>query len=105
MASGSSVYQRYHIDARNALGIARWPTRFRVRVGKIGLARYLLGEFFHARANMDVVLSRPCLYGTYSGPIGGFAPRPEHCVGCLRCMNENHEFIRISPKSGSAEIR
>jgi hypothetical protein len=97
MASGPKEYHRYHIDAHNALGIARWPTRFRVRVGRIGLAKYLMGELIHARANMEVVLSRPCLYGTYSGPIGGFAPRPVHCVGCLRCMTENYGFIRISP--------
>jgi hypothetical protein len=97
MAVGSTEYHRYHIDSRNAPGIARWLTRFRVRVGRIGLAKYLIGEMIHTRVNMEVVLSRPCLYGVYSGPIGGFAPRPEHCVGCLRCMNENYEFIRISP--------
>jgi hypothetical protein len=97
MASSSTEYHRYHIDARNALGIARWPTRFRVRVGRIGLAKHLMGEMIHDRLNMEVVLSRPCLYGTFSGPVGGFAPRPECCVGCLRCMNEYHAFVRISP--------
>lgn len=97
MAAHSTEYHRYHIEARTAPGIARWPTRFRVRVGRVGLAKYLVTELFKTRLNMEVVLSRPCLYGTYSGPIGGFAPRPEFCVGCLRCMNENHEFIRISP--------
>jgi len=97
MAASSTEYHRYHIDARNARGIARWPTRFRVRVGRIGLAKYLVKELIGTRFNMEVVLSRPCLYGVYSGPIGGFAPRPEDCVGCLRCMNENYEFIRISP--------
>ena len=97
MAAHSTEYHRYHIEARNAPGIARWPTRFRVRVGRVGLAKYLVTELFKARFNMEVVLSRPCLYGTYSGPIGGFAPRPEYCVGCLRCMNENPTFIRISP--------
>ena len=97
MAAHSTEYHRYHIEARNAPGIARWPTRFRVRVGRVGLAKYLITELFKARFNMEVVLSRPCLYGTYGGPIGGFAPRPEYCVGCLRCMNENPTFIRISP--------
>jgi hypothetical protein len=93
----STDYHRYHIDARNAPEIARWPTRFRVQVGKIGLAKHLLNELIDTRFNMEVVLSRPCLYGVFSGPIGGFAPRPQHCVACLRCMNEYHEFVCISP--------
>ncbi len=37
------------------------------------------------------------MYGVFSGPIGGFAPRPKVCVGCLRCMNENPDFVRVSP--------
>jgi hypothetical protein len=97
MPAHSTEYHRYHIEARNAPGIARWPTRFQVRVGKVGLAKHLIGEVIKTRANMEVVLSRPCLYGTYSGPIGGFAPRPEFCVGCLRCMNEYYKFVQISP--------
>ena len=97
MSAHSTEYHRYHIEARNAPGVARWPTRFRVRVGRVGLAKHLIKEVVKTRANMEVVLSRPCLYGTYSGPIGGFAPRPEYCVGCLRCMNEYYEFCVISP--------
>ncbi len=37
------------------------------------------------------------MYGVFSGPIGGFAPRPKVCVGCLRCMCEFPGFVRISP--------
>ena len=35
------------------------------------------------------------MYGTFSGPIGGFAPRPQHCVGCLRCTVQHPEIITI----------
>jgi hypothetical protein len=42
------------------------------------------------------MMSRPCLYGVFSGPVGGFAPRPQHCVGCLRCTTEFPDFVRVS---------
>ncbi len=90
-------YRRYHVETRNAPPVARWPSRFRVRVGKLGLARLLIGELVYTRFNLEVVASRPCLYGVFSGPIGGFAPRPQHCVGCLRCMTEFPEFVKVSP--------
>jgi hypothetical protein len=97
MVQSSTDYHRYHIEARNTPGIANWPPRFCVEVGKIGLANHLIKELIHARLNMEVALSRPCIYGVFSGPIGGFAPRPKYCVACLRCMNEYPEFVRISP--------
>lgn len=97
MINNFPEYHRYHIDTCNTLGIVPWPTRFRVRVGRIGLAKHLLKGLIDTRLNMEVVFSRPCIYGVFSGPIGGFAPRPEHCVACLRCMNEYHEFVRVSP--------
>jgi len=97
MISDSLEYHRYHIDTCDTAGIAPWPTRFRVRVGRIGLAKHLLKGLIDTHLNMEVVFSRPCIYGVFSGPIGGFAPRPEHCVACLRCMNEYHEFVRVSP--------
>ena len=37
------------------------------------------------------------MYGTFSGPIGGFAPRPQHCVGCLRCTTQHPETVTILP--------
>ncbi|MBC8507382.1 MAG: hypothetical protein H8D34_21165 [Chloroflexi bacterium] len=36
------------------------------------------------------------MYGTFSGPIGGFAPRPEHCVGCLRCTVQHPKMVTIT---------
>ena len=90
-------YHRYHIETNPAPDVAPYPSRFRVRVGRVGLARHLLQEIVHRRFNMKLVTSRPCLYGVFSGPIGGFAPRPKMCVGCLRCMTEYPDFVRVSP--------
>jgi len=91
------VYTRYHISTEPCPHIAPYPNRFLVRVSKKGLARLLLTEILHYRANLRVVTSRPCVYGTFSGPIGGFSPRPEHCVGCLRCTMEYPEIVEIRP--------
>ena len=92
------AYHRYHIRTQTAEEVEKWPSRFNVRVGKFGLAKHLLKEMFrNGWKYREVTLSRPCLYGVYSGPIGGFAPRPQHCVGCLRCTTENPDFIVISP--------
>ena len=85
MSSGSTTqYQRYHIDAQPTPDIVPWPNRFLVNVSKIGLAKLLIQEIFHQRGDIKAITSRPCMYGTFSGPIGGFAPHPQYCVGCLR---------------------
>ncbi len=91
------AYHRYHIETETAADVAPYPNRFRVRVGRVGLAHHLLKEIVHQRLNKALITSRPCMYGVFSGPIGGFAPRPKVCVGCLRCMNEFPEFVRVSP--------
>ncbi len=90
-------YHRYHIDARLAPEIVRWPSRFNVRVRKTGLAKLLIKELIHyGPRNKEVILSRPCMYAVFSGPVGGFAPREHLCVGCLRCTTEFPEFVTIS---------
>lgn len=61
------------------------------------MALLLLKELFHYRGKMEVVLSRPCMYGVFSGPVGGFAPREHLCVGCLRCSTQYPEMVTISP--------
>jgi hypothetical protein len=66
-----------------------------VEVNKIQLAKYILREIFHQRGDIKAIMSRPCMYGTFSGPVGGFAPRPEHCVGCLRCTVQHPEILTI----------
>lgn len=93
----NSIYHRFHIQTEQAPDIVPWPSRFKVEVSKVGLAKHLLSELILTRFDLPVVTSRPCLYGVYSGPVGGFAPRPQLCVGCLRCTIEFPEFTRISP--------
>jgi len=93
----SSAYHRYHIETTTATDVAPYPSRFSVKVGKVGLATHLLKEIVHQRLNIRLITSRPCMYGVFSGPVGGFSPRPKVCVGCLRCMTEYPEFVRVSP--------
>lgn len=96
--SSNGAYHRYHIQSQTVADIEKWPSRFKVRVGKIGLAKYLLSEILKNRWKYrEVTLSRPCMYGVFSGPVGGFAPREDLCVGCLRCTTENPDYIEISP--------
>jgi hypothetical protein len=90
------AYHRYHIETIPAPDVAPYPSRFRVRVAKAGLARVLLREFVHHPLNSKVITSRPCVYGVFSGPVGGFAPREKLCVGCLRCMTEHPDIVQIS---------
>jgi hypothetical protein len=98
MSSGSNThYQRYHIDTQTTPDIEPWPNRFLVNVRKIGLAKLLIQEVFKQRGDIKAITSRPCMYGTFSGPIGGFAPRPQHCVGCLRCTIQHPDMVEIRP--------
>ncbi|KAA3645465.1 MAG: hypothetical protein DWQ07_13435 [Chloroflexi bacterium] len=93
--SPRGVYDRYHIDTQPAPDLTQWPSRFTVKVQRSGLAKLLIKELFHYRGRKDVILSRPCLYGVFSGPVGGFAPREHLCVGCLRCTTEFPEFVQV----------
>ena len=97
---GTSNYQRYRINTKTVPNIVPWPNRFLVQVNRIQLAKYMLGEVFHQRGDIKAIMSRPCMYGTFSGPVGGFAPRPQHCVGCLRCTVQHPDIltIRHNPK-------
>lgn len=92
----SSNYKRFHIKTEATPNIVAWPNRFLVKVDKIQLAKYMIGEVFHQRGDIKAITSRPCMYGTFSGPIGGFAPRPEYCVGCLRCTVQHPDILTIS---------
>jgi hypothetical protein len=51
---------------------------------------------------MPVVLSRPCVYGVFSGPLGGLAPRETLCVGCLRCTTQYPDIVQIKPNPARA---
>ncbi len=88
-------YRRYRIEARIAPNIAPHPNRFRVKIKKRQLALLLLKELFHYHGNLKVVKSSPCVYGVFSGPIGGFSPREELCVGCLRCTTQYPQIVQI----------
>jgi hypothetical protein len=44
------------------------------------------------------------MYGTFSGPVGGFAPRPEYCVGCLRCTTQHPDMVQILPNPERQEL-
>ncbi len=92
-----STYRRYRIPTEPAAHRAPHPNRFCVEVNRLELAKLLLHELLHYRRRLSVIASRPCVYGVFSGPIGGFAPRPEHCVGCLRCTVEYPEVVQIRP--------
>lgn len=92
-----SGYHRYHLETKPAPDIVPYPSRFRVRVKKHRLAWLILKELLHYRANLPVVLSRPCVYGVFSGPVGGFAPRESLCVGCLRCTTQYPDVVQIYP--------
>ena len=96
--NGNGRYVRYHIETKPAPEIEKWPDRFDVKVSRLGLAKLLVSEIFHyGLKHKEAITSRPCMYGVFSGPVGGFAPRPQHCVGCLRCTTEYSEFVTISP--------
>ena len=97
-------YERYHISVAPAPNAAPHPHRFNVNVSKVGLASLLIREILHYRGDLDVVLSRPCMYGVFSGPVGGFSPRPEHCVGCLRCTVQYPDMVRVSPNPDRLEL-
>lgn len=95
--SSATGYQRYHIPTEQTPDLVSWPSRFKVKVGKVGLARHLITDLIRRRFDMEVVTSRPCMYGVFSGPVGGFAPREHLCVGCLRCTVEYPGFVEILP--------
>jgi len=91
------MYQRYHLRTSLAPEIAPFPNRTRVKVKRPGLAAHLVEELIRYRRNPEVALSRPCVYGVFSGPVGGFAPRNDSCVGCLRCTIEYPEMVQVYP--------
>ncbi len=88
-------YQRYFIETELTPDIVPWPNRFLVKVNRFQLAKLLISEIIHYRGDLKAITSRPCMYGVFSGPIGGFAPRPQHCVGCLRCTTQHPETVTI----------
>ena len=94
-------FTRYHIDAKQAKNIIPHPQRFLVRINRLALAKLLIKEFIHYKGDKEII-SRPCVYGVFSGPLGGFAPIQELCVGCLRCTTEHPEIAEILPNPAAS---
>src|SRR5258705_6773511 len=99
-----STYQRYHIDTQAKPDLHAHPSRFGVKVRRSRLIGLLLQELVEYKANMPVVLSRPCVYGVFSGPLGGLAPREHLCVGCLRCTTQYPDIVQIHPNPERAGL-
>ena len=90
-------YERFHIEAKPAPHLYPVPSRFDVSARKLRLAAMLVHEAFEYRFKRDVVLSRPCIYGVFSGRLGGFKPIKEKCVGCMRCVQEYPHIMTVRP--------
>ena len=101
-------YHRYHIETEEVDDADPLPHRFLVKVGKVGLAKLIGREVLtYSRPwdpKFDVILARPCTYGVFSGPVGGFAPRPKLCVGCLRCEVQHPDFVKVLPNPDLLEL-
>jgi len=78
----------------------------------------LLKDAFHYNLRLrkdeyrNALLSRPCIYGVFSGPFGGFHPIQEKCTGCMRCVqeypnvcsvNRNPDFYQFADSYWSSE--
>ncbi len=90
----TSTYDRYKIVTRHAPPRRKQAHPFTPKVRKIGLAKILFHEAFkygfklRNKEYQRTLLSRPCIYGVFSGPFGGFHPIKEKCTGCMRCVQE-----------------
>lgn len=91
----NKAYHRYHIEIKKTPHIQPHPRAFNVRINRLELAKFLIKELIQYRGNLEVVKSRPCVYGVFSGPLGGFLPKEHLCVGCLRCTTQYPEMVTI----------
>ncbi len=91
------MYERFHIETKPAPHAYPLPPKFDVRARKLRLAAMLAHEAVEYRFKKDVVLSRPCIYGVFSGRLGGFKPIKEKCVGCMRCVQEYPHIMTVKP--------
>jgi hypothetical protein len=97
VSPAATSYRRYQIATAETPDLRPLPHRFLVKVNRLRLARLLVTEVVRYFGDWEVVLNRPCIYGVFSGPIGGFAPRQRQCVGCLRCTIQHPDVVRILP--------
>ncbi|MBI4056230.1 MAG: hypothetical protein HY399_01630 [Elusimicrobia bacterium] len=90
-----SPYKRYEIKTCETKPAALTPNKFKPVVNRVRLARMLLREAFHYKFDPELLLSRPCIYGVFSGPVGGFWPLKQKCVGCMRCVQEYPDMCQV----------
>jgi hypothetical protein len=94
-------FQRFHIETNPAPPHIKMPRPFNPRVSKIRLAGKLMHEVLQYRWKLReskyrrLALSRPCIYGVFSGRFGGFHPIKDRCTGCMRCVLEYPEMCRV----------
>lgn len=98
------AYQRYSIERRWMPNVIYHPHPFRVKIKRRALLKLILKEVFQYRGKKSVIVSNPCAYGVFDGPIGGFSARERLCVGCLRCTTEHPEISTILPNSERMEL-
>ena len=91
----ADAYSRYDIKTEVTPDIVKIPSRFRVKVKRGKLLKLLVKEVVETRGNMPVVMSRPCMYGVFSRPVGGMAPVHDKCVGCLRCTVQYPDMVTV----------
>src|SRR5881409_2470926 len=100
MVSGTAVeepaYERFHIEAKSADHVYNVPSKFDVHAKRLRLAAMLVHETIRYRFNRDIVLSRPCIYGVFSGRLGGFKPIKQRCDGCMRCVQEYPHIMQVN---------
>jgi hypothetical protein len=95
------TYKRYEIETHHAPPRRKQPHPFTPRVSKFGLAGMLLREAsgynlkLRRKEYRQALLSRPCIYGVFSGRFGGFHPIKEKCTGCMRCVQEFPGFCTV----------
>jgi len=88
-------FKKYEIRTKFSPDIKKHPHQFFVKVNKLKLIKMVIKEIFKYGFNFKVALSRPCVYGVFSRPVGGLAPIHEKCVGCLRCTMQYPDVVQI----------
>ena len=104
MQAQETGYRRFKIESRPAPHVYPIPNRFDVGARKIRLAAMLMHEAFEYRFEKEVVLSRPCIYGVFSGHFGGFKPLKHKCVGCMRCVQEYPHIMTVKPSEAYKKL-
>ncbi|MFW9903030.1 MAG: glutamate synthase-related protein [Candidatus Thorarchaeota archaeon] len=96
-----NIYNRFSIQTSNTPPRIKPPHPFIPRVSKPRLAVMLVRELLKTNIKLlrkeyrRALLSRPCIYGVFNRPVGGFYPIRELCTGCMRCVLEYPHFCKV----------